>query len=227
MAESAVATLAGRSARLGGVGVAPIVSRDAAPDGRQPEATASSRAARAIVRRMAVNLVGSSCRLMARLKLGIGHRVRQPRNPSPLPSLPPPRPGGSSADRAPDSGARERLHELTDTSRVDRRSHPLGGGFGGSLEAHESAHERVETGVRGVALGADKQRVEAMLWVSTLSGTTTPRRRRRGAPIATSSADAVSRPFRRSLESLPNEVAAGQVVRGHVDKATPARERMP
>ena len=103
-------------------------------------------------------------------------------------------------------------HELADTSRVDRRSHPLGGGFGGSLEAHESAHERVETGVRGVALGADKQRVEAMLWVLDAlrhDDAEAPearrtdgdeQRRRRLAAIP------------KILESRPNEVAAGQVV---------------
>jgi len=148
---------------------------------------------------------------MARLKLGIGHRVRQPGNPSPLPSLPPPRPAGSSADRAPDSGARERLHELADTSRVDRRSHPLGGGFGGSLEAHESAHERVETGVRGVALGADKQRVEAMLWVLDAL-----RHDDAEAPARRTDSDEQRRrrlaAIPKILESRPNEVAAGQVV---------------
>ena len=61
MAESAVATLAGRNARRDGVGgVAPVVSPDALCDGLQPETAASARAARAIACRMAIGVVGSS-----------------------------------------------------------------------------------------------------------------------------------------------------------------------
>jgi hypothetical protein len=49
MAESAVAILAGRSARLGAAAVAPEASPDPAPDGLQPETTANTATVRAIL----------------------------------------------------------------------------------------------------------------------------------------------------------------------------------
>jgi len=71
-------------------------------------------------------------------------------------------------------GACERIHELADAIRVDRLSHALGSRFGGSLETHESADQRIVLRVRGVAHGLAEQRVEAQLRIAHALGNVEP-----------------------------------------------------